>query len=270
MPNLKALFRNIVRKKHLEEDLDEEIRFYLEGTTQQRITAGVSESEARRAARLALGSIESVKESVREARTGAMIERICQDSRYAIRRLWSKPGFTTAAVLILALGIGANSAVFNLVDAILLKPLSVSKPEELIGLYSRDTKLPDTYREFSYPNYVDIRDHSSVFSGLMAQNIAMVGVKEGDCTRRTFTGIVSSNYFSTLGVALLEGRPFAAEEERPGGELTVIVSYSYWTKTGRDPHLLGKKLRMNGRLFTVIGITPKGFTGITVLLSPEM
>jgi predicted permease len=193
-----------------------------------------------------------------------------QDVRYGIRMLLNKPGFTAAAVVVLALGIGANSAVFSLINAFLLKPLAISRPEELTGLYSRDTKHPDAYRAFSYPNYVDIRDNKAVFSSLMAHTMAMVGVKEGDNTRRAFAGIVSSNYFSTLGVTLQQGRPFLPEEEKPGGELTVVVTYPYWKKTGEDPQLVGKQVRINGHLFTVVGITPTGFTGTTALVSPEL
>jgi predicted permease len=184
--------------------------------------------------------------------------------------LLNKPGFTAAAVLVLALGIGANSAVFSLINAFLLKPLHVQKPEELTGLYSRDAKHPDSYRAFSYPNYVDIRDNSKAFTSLAALNMAMVGIQEGDNTRRAFAGVVSSNYFSTLGVTLLRGRSFLAEEEKPGGELTAIVTYSFWEKKGEDAQLVGKAVRINGHLFTIVGITPKGFTGTTALVSPEI
>lgn len=193
-----------------------------------------------------------------------------QDVRYGIRMLLSKPAFTAAAVLVLALGIGANSAVFSLVNAFLLKPLHVQKPEELRGLYSRDAKHPDSYRAFSYPNYVDVRENNQVFAGLAALNLALVGIQEGGDTRRTFAAVVSSNYFSTLGVSLLKGRSFLAEDEKAGGELTAIVNYSFWEKKGEDPQLVGKTVRINGHLFTIMGITPKGFTGTTALISPEL
>ena len=184
--------------------------------------------------------------------------------------LAGKPGFTAAAVLVLALGIGANSAVFSLVNAFLLKPVQVEKPEELTGLYSRDTKHPDAYRAFSYPNYLDIRDNNQTFASVAAMNLALVGIQEGDNTRRTLAAVVSSNYFSTLGVTLLKGRPFRAEEEKPGGELTAIATYPFWKKKGEDPQLVGKPVRINGHLFTIVGITPQGFTGTTALLSPEI
>jgi len=184
--------------------------------------------------------------------------------------LASRPGFTAAAVLVLALGIGANSAVFSLVNAFLLKPLQVHKPEELTGLYSRDTKHPDAYRAFSYPNYVDLRDNNQAFASLAALNMALVGIQEGDDTRRELATVVSSNYFSTLGVTMLKGRAFRAEEEKPGGESTAIVTYPFWKKKGEDPELVGKPVRINGHVFTIVGITPQGFTGTMALLSPDI
>ena len=198
------------------------------------------------------------------------MNHLWQDVRYGFRMLLGKPGFTAAAVLVLAVGIGANSAMFSLVNAFLLKPLHVQNPEELTGLYSRDTKHPDTYRAFSYPNYVDIRDNNQTFASLAAINLAMVGIQEGDKTRRSFAAIVSSNYFSMLGVSLLRGHPFLAEDERPGGELTAIVNYSFWERAGKDPELVGKTVRINSHLFAIVGITPKGFTGTTALISPEI
>jgi putative ABC transport system permease protein len=198
------------------------------------------------------------------------MNHLWQDVRYGIRMLASKPGFTTAAVVVLALGIGANSAVFSLINAFLLKPLHIVKPEELAGLYSRDTKHPDTYRAFSYPNYVDIRDNNQAFSSVAAMNMALVGVQEGTATRRTFAAVVSSNYFSTLGVTMLKGRAFLAEEEKPGGELSAVVTYPFWEKQGADPQLVGKTVRINGHLFTIAGVTPKGFSGTTALVSPEI
>ncbi len=137
------------------------------------------------------------------------------DLRHGIRMLLSKPGFGATAVIVLALGIGANTAIFSLVNAFLLKPLVIRKPEQLVGCYSRNSHKPDDYRAFSYPNYIDLRDGNAVFSSLMAYNPAMVGVSEGDTTRRTMADMVSSNYFATFGVPLFRGRSFTAAEERP-------------------------------------------------------
>ena len=194
-----------------------------------------------------------------------------RDLRHGVRMLVSQPGFSATAVIVLALGIGANTAIFSLVNAFLLKPLLIQKPEELVGCYSRNVHKPDDYRAFSYPNYVDLRDGNAVFSSLMAHNMAMVGVSEGDTTRRAFADLVSSNYFATFGVPLFRGRTFTAAEERPGNiSDVVIVSYNYWKKTGSDPDLLGKTLRINSRLLTVIGIAPEGFSGTTALIAPEL
>jgi putative ABC transport system permease protein len=198
------------------------------------------------------------------------MDYLWQDLRYGVRTMLSKPGFTAVAVVVLSLGIGANTAIFSLVNAFLLKPLYIKNPSELTGCYSRDTKKPDNYRAFSYPNYADLREKNYVFSSLMAHNMAMVGVSEGDVTRRVFADVVSSNYFATFGVPLFEGRAFTDAEERPGSNSTAaIVSYSYWRKRG-DPNLLGKSIRINGRIFTIVGIAPEGFSGTTALISSEL
>lgn len=199
------------------------------------------------------------------------MSHLWQDVRYGIRMLLGKPGFTTAAVLVLALGVGANSAIFSLVNAFLLKPLQIVRPRELVGCYSRDTRKPDNYRAFSYPNFVDLREKNSVFTSLMAHNMAMVGLTEGDSTRRVFADIVSSNYFSTFGVPLFRGRAFTPAEEKPeSNPAVVIVNHSFWKRTGADPALMGKTLHINGRPFTVIGITPEGFTGATALVTSDL
>jgi len=196
---------------------------------------------------------------------------VLRDVRYGVRMLAGKPGFTAAAVLVLALGIGANTAIFSLVNAFLLKPLPVEHPEQLVGCYSRDTKKPDSYRGFSYPNYADLRENNAVFTSLMAHNLGMVGLIEGDGTRRVFADIVSSNYFATFGVPLWRGRPFTLAEERPGSDVPVVIlSYQLWESSGADPEVLGKTRRINGRTYTVVGIAPKGFTGSTALVSPAL
>jgi len=202
---------------------------------------------------------------------GAHMVTLVQDLRFGIRMLFKNRGFTLAAALVLALGIGANTAIFSLVNAFLFKPLVIRKPEELVGCYSRNSKKPDDYRAFSYPNYTDLRDNNAVFSSLLAHNLAIAGLSEGDTTRRVFLDIVSSNYFATFGVPLFRGRAFTAEEERPGAATpVVIVSYSFWKKSGADPDIIGKTLRINGRIFTIVGIGAEGFTGTTALISPEL
>jgi len=199
------------------------------------------------------------------------VRTLLQDIRYGIRLLVKQPAFSVAAALVLALGIGGSTAMFSLVNAFLLKPLLIRDPQQIVGCFNRDTQKPDSYRAFSYPNYANLRDQNTVFSSVMAHNLAMVGITEGDTTRRAFADVVSSNYFSTLGVSLFRGREFTPAEEQPGRATpSAILSYSYWKKSGADPDILGKTRQINGRIYTVVGITPKGFTGTIAMLSPEL
>ena len=194
-----------------------------------------------------------------------------QDLRFAVRQLFKAPGFTIAAVTVLALGIGVNTAVFSLVNTLFFAPPAYGKPHEMVQLFSQDKKDPKKFRGFSYPTYRDIREQNTVFSDAMAFNLALVGLGQKGDTRRVFAAVVSSNYFSVLGVPLARGRAFLPEEETPGRNAPVaIVSYSYWQKHDLDPTVLGSQLLINGQPFTIVGITPKGFVGTLQILSPEV
>ena len=176
-----------------------------------------------------------------------------RDFKFAFRQLLKAPGFTIAAVIVLALGIGANSAVFNLVNTLFFTPPAYARPHELVQVFSQDKKSPKTYRGFSYPTYRDIREQNSVFTDAMAYNLALVGVGQKGDTRRAFAAIVSSNYFSVLGVLPAQGRVFLPEEETPGRPAPVaIVSNSYWQKHNQPP--LGSPILINGRSFTIVGV----------------
>jgi putative ABC transport system permease protein len=205
------------------------------------------------------------------AKKEQFMENLWKDIRYGVRMLAKNPGFSAVAVVVLAFGIGANTAIFGIVNSLLLRPITAENPNELMGCYSKNTARPNSYRAFSYPNYKDLRENNAVFTELMAHDLTMVGLKEGEVTRRVFAEIVSSNYFDMFGVGLFRGRPFRSEEEAPGSGIpVVIVSYQHWKKTGEDPDLLGKTLRINGQNLTVVGIAPRGFTGRTALLSVEL
>src|SRR6185436_10495377 len=181
------------------------------------------------------------------------MRQLLQDLRFGSRTLVKTPGFTIVAVLVLALGIGANSAMFTIVNNLLLRPLA-GKADELVGLYSHDrTKPESSYRGFAYANYVDIRDGNDVFDALMAHTFAMVGVPNGDTTRQTFIEVVSANYFEALGTPLAAGRTFTREEERPASRIPVaIVTYQH-------RELLGQTIKVNAMDFTVVGVAPAGF-----------
>jgi predicted permease len=194
-----------------------------------------------------------------------------RDFKFAFRQLLKAPGFTSAAVIVLALGIGTNSAIFSLLDTILFKPPNYARPTEVVQVFSQDKKNPEKFRGFSYPTYVDIREQSGVFAGVMAHNLAMIGLGERTTTRRTFADVVSANYFSVLGVNPIRGGTFTVDEEKPGSNAAVaLVSYSYWQKQNFDPGVLNSQIIVNGRPYTVVGILPKGFTGTVQVFSPEV
>jgi predicted permease len=196
--------------------------------------------------------------------------RLWQDLTYALRAFAKAPGFTAIAILVLAVGVGANTAVFTLVNELLFRPLS-GRAGDLVGLYSHDRTTPDSYRGFSYANYADIRGQNDVFDGLMAHTFAMVGTPAGDETRRTFAALISSNYFDTLGVHLAAGRPFTLDEERPGSRIpSVIVTYGRWQREQLDPAFIGKTITINAQEFTVVGVAPRGFTGTMALVAAEL
>ncbi len=192
------------------------------------------------------------------------------DFTYALRTLRRSPAFAITAVIVLALGIGINSALFSVVRELVFSPRPYPDSDRVVQLYSQDKKNPLSFRNFSYPTYRDILENNTVFSGVLAHNLTAVSVGQGQQARRAFADVVSANYFSTLGVALAQGRGFLPEEERPGADLAVtVVSHVYWAKTGYDPQLVGQTVRINHRAFTVVGIAPEDFSGTMMLLGPE-
>jgi predicted permease len=194
-----------------------------------------------------------------------------RDLKFAFRQLFKAPAFTIAAVTVLALGIGVNTAVFTLVNTVFFASPGYAKPHEMVQLFSQDKKDPKKFRGFSYPTYLDVREQNTVFTDVMAFNLALIGIGQKGDTRRAFGAVVTSNYFSVLGVPLARGRAFLPEEETPGHNTPVaIASYGYWQKHGLDPNVLGSQVFINGRAFTIVGITPKGFVGTMQILSPEV
>jgi predicted permease len=192
------------------------------------------------------------------------------DFTYALRTLRRSPAFALTAVSVLALGIGINSALFSVVRELVFSPRPYPEADRVVQLYCQDRTNPLSFRNFSYPTYRDILENNTVFSGVLAHNITAVSVGQGQQARRAFADVVSANYFSTLGVPPARGRGFLTEEERPGAEIAVtIVSHVYWAKTGFDPGLVGRTVRINNRTFTVVGIAPEGFSGTMMLLGPE-
>jgi predicted permease len=269
-----SLFRNLLRKHTVEQALDEELRSTVEILTQEKMKNGYSRSAAHRQALVELGGVDQVKEEVRAIRAGRFLEDLARDVRFAFRTLAKSPGFTAVAVLTLSLGIAANTAIFSIVHDFIFSPRPYPHEAQVVQVYTQDKKHPSNFRSFSYPTYTDIREQSAaraVFSGVLAHNMAMVSLGEGETSRRTFVALVSSNYFRTLEVPLLRGRAFLPEEEKPGSAVPVVIaSHLYWKGTGFDPQLVGKAIRVNERPFTVVGITPEHFTGTMMIFGPEL
>jgi len=263
-----------LRRHALDRQLDEELNFHLEMETEANRKRGMSPSEAACATKRAFGGAEQVKEIYRERRGLPMIELLLKDLQYGLRMIRRSPAFTAVAVLSLALGIGANTAIFTLIDAVMLRSLPIRSPNQLVAV--GDVSRPMALRNggpmmdiFSYPLYQRLRDENRVFSGLLASGQAgrRVDASIGDGGPEEVHGrLVSGNYFDVLGVSPVLGRTFSAEEDRASGASPVVViSYDYWAnRFARDTGILGKTLRLNDTPFTVIGVGPPQFTGDVV------
>jgi len=192
------------------------------------------------------------------------------DLRFSLRLLAKTPGFTAAAAGVLALGLGLNTGMFTVIYGLAFSPRPFAEPDRIVRVYTQDKKQPDDYRLFSYPLWRELDARHDLFRGVLGFNQTIVGHQEGSETRRAFAAVITSNYFETLGVRLARGRPFTSAEERPGAAVpVVIVSHAHWRKTGFDPGLIGRTLRLNERPFIVVGIAPEGFSGTTAFIGPE-
>lgn len=268
---ISSLVKNLFRKNRVERDLDEEVLAHLEMLVDEKIAAGLSPVEARRAALIELGGLEQVKEKVRDVRAGMFLERLGQDLRYGSRMLRKHPGFTSVAVLTLALGIGVNTAVFTMFD-LWFRPLPVKDPATVVNL-SLLERGQEERTSFPYPDYAYLREHAQVFSGLIASTwdwaIIMGGQRGGQSaseeTQKIFGQFVSDNFFSALRVNTALGRAFTPEENgAPGQQPVAVLSYDFWQgHFGGDLNILGRTIHLNGHSFVIIGVAERGFRGLT-------
>ncbi len=211
---------------------------------------------------------------------------LLQDLRYGLRMLARNPGFTAVAVLTLALGIGANTAIFSLVDAVMLKALPVQEPEQLVLFFEgpdEGMRISDgigeggRWKYYSYPLYEYLRDHNQLFQGICAfrlgedrLSVSVAGRPSGESTPAAMGHLVSGNYFSVLGVSAILGRTLSPEDDRPGARPAAVISYGYWKQIlGGDPAVVGKVVDLNGTPFTIVGVTPREFFGERVRRSPD-
>ena len=203
----------------------------------------------------------------------SLLTQIGQDVRYAVRILAKNPGFTFVVVLTLALGIGANAAIFSLTDKVLLQSLPVQNPDQLAVLSAYDPKDgPDIQSTFSYAMYTDLRDRSDVFSGVICRGSAQMNVSYADQTERVRGELVSGNFFDVLGVRPWVGRLFNQEDDRvPSAHPVAVISYGFWERRfGKDPGIVGKTILVNEHPLTVLGVTPPNFYGISLSNSPDV
>jgi macrolide transport system ATP-binding/permease protein len=187
---------------------------------------------------------------------------VLKDLRYGFRLLTKSPAFTAVAVLSLALGIGANTAVFSLMDAVMLRSLPVQNPEQIVEV-ATGTPGGSPHTDFSYPLYVGLRDNNQALSGLIAYSVTNFGLAAGDKTERVSGELISSNYFSVLGVQPSLGSAFGPSDEIAGAPRAAVISDALWTRLlNRDPNVLNKTINLNGRTFSVVGVAPKNFSGL--------
>jgi len=197
-------------------------------------------------------------------------DEMFQDLRYGLRMLLKNPGFTLVAVLSLALGTGANTAVFSLINSVLLRPLPIERPEQLVAL--NNTAENRTFPSFSYPNYKDLRDRNEVFSGLIGYRFTPLSLSHDGINERLWGYEVTGNYFEVLGVKAALGRAISPDDDRmPGAHPVAVVSYTCWQQRfGGEPEIIGKHVIVNGRSFTIIGVAPRGFYGTEVVSALEL
>ncbi len=269
---LRNAFRNLRRKRRDDELLDEEVRSYAELLAQEKIRSGLDEAQARREAKMELGGVEQVKEQTREVRAGHFLETLWQDLHYGARMLRRSPAFTIVAVLTLALGIGANTAIFSMVDWLTLRMPPVAKPQQVTTLAAEDIN-GGSDNGFSYPDFADIRNQSTaVFSDVAgALTFLQDGLSADGNNEPIWTNYVTGNFFRLMGVKPALGNfiePVAGRSVVD--EPVLVLGYAFWkTHFGADPRVIGKSVLINGHPVTIIGVAPKGFNGITSLIETQ-
>jgi putative ABC transport system permease protein len=258
---LTRLLRNLVRGDEIDRELDRELDGVLETLTDEGIARGLSPDEARRAAAIALGGAEQVKEEVRAVRSGALLDAFLRDLRYGARLLWRSPGFTAVAVLTLALGLGAATSICSVVRAVLLSPLPYREPDRLVLLRQAWPQRGLNFWRLSQANFSAYRDDAKAFDAIGAYTRTGYNVGAGGESFRVDAAAVSADLFATLGVEAALGRTFVRGEDAPGRRPLVVLSHGEWQRRfGGDPGIVGTTLRLDGVPAEILGVMPRGFT----------
>ncbi|MPY90333.1 MAG: FtsX-like permease family protein [Luteitalea sp.] len=258
-------WRRLLGRRRIEAELDAELRDHVERQVADYMRAGVTEPEARRRARLEFGGLEPVKEQCRDVRGTRVIQETVQDVRYACRVLRKSPGFMVAAVTSLALGIGANTAIFSLIDAVMLKSLPVREPDRLIELLT-DRGGGKPFNAFSSQALVHFRDHQTTLDGVIASTNSRFFVGFDDAPLEMAKGqYVTGDFFPALSVPALLGRTIQPSDDRHGAARVAVLSYAYWQRRfGGDPGVLGRRMTLDDHAFTIVGVTAPAFRGTLV------
>jgi predicted permease len=258
------------RRERMMEDLDRDIREHIEMETQDNVERGMSPEEARYAAVRKFGNVTRVKEETREVWSFIWLEQFMQDIRYALRMLRKSPGFTSVAVLTLALGIGANTAVFSAINGLLLRPMPIPHPEQMTVLSAQQGGSRD-YQSFSYPDYQDIRSQTDAFTDILAYRVSLVGLSVDGKGEHCIISRVTGNYFTTAGVQPALGRLILPTEgQNPGADPVLVLGYVYWQKRfGGDKSVVGKQAVIDGHPVTIVGVAPKGFPGLYAFINMD-
>ena len=270
--DIRHRLRAVFSRASVERELDDELRFHIERAAEKYQRQGMRHEAALRRARLEFGGVEQIKEVSRDMRGTARVESIVRDLRYAIRSLKSRPAFTLTVIATLALGIGANTAIFTLVDALLLRPLPVSHPEQLVMVSNpaevNNNNVGSPLTDYvSFLLYKDVRARNTVFTDLYANGWSgPIDVKIGastDAAEQPHARFVTGNFFSVLGVSAYAGRTFTAgEDETPGQDPVAVITYDYWQRRfSGSSAAIGSVLRVNDVAVTIVGVTPPGFSG---------
>jgi len=250
-----SLLRNLLRARRVEQDLDDEVRSYADMLTDEKRAGGLGEEEARRAALVEIQGLEQVKEQVRETRAGTVLEQIWRDITYGVRVLLKHRGFTAAAVATLALGIGANTAIFSIVDTIVFRPLPYANPERLVKIWG--TTSSTQRADVSWPDFDDIQRQSRSFERVAADDGMGFDVEYKGARKSVSGAMVTTEWLTTLGVRPLIGSAFRPEESRHGQDEVVILTHSYWRRGfASDSNVLGQVLLVDGRPHTIVGVLP--------------
>jgi putative ABC transport system permease protein len=257
--------RALLRRDAVEGELDEELREHFERQVERHVAAGLTRDEALRRTRLEFGGLDQVKEECRDARGVSFLETLLQDIRFSLRLLRKTPAITAVALLSLALGIGANTAIFSLIDAVMLRMLPIEKPEELMQVQYGDPRWSGEGASFTNPLWEQVRDQQDVFSGAFAWGTDHFDLAQGGEVRPANAVWVSGDFFNALRVRPAAGRLLVPSDDRRGCQALAVLSYGFWQDHyGASSSAIGSTLSLNSRPFEVIGVAPRGFYGLNV------